>query len=125
MALAVLSAIAHRQDDNAQSVMHAREALSLFTEIEDEVGAGHASYLLGIALYRQGDLDAAEHCYERAITLLQPTGRDATLENVIAAEAMLGIAQIARDRGASRRAASLYEETLQWQTLTGANWELP
>jgi predicted ATPase/DNA-binding CsgD family transcriptional regulator len=121
-ALAVLSAIAHRQDDNAGSVMHAREALSLFAEIEDEEGAGHASYLLGIALYRQGDLDAAKHCYEQAITLLQPTGRDATLENVIAAEAMLGIAQIARDRGDLARAALLYEETLQWQTLTGANW---
>ena len=122
LALNVLSAIAHRQDDNTRAARHAQEALSLFTEIDDEEGAGHAAYLLGIALYRLGDLDAAEVCYEQAITLLRPTGQDATLENVIAAEAMLGIAQIARDRGDLARAASLYEETLQWQTLAGVTW---
>jgi DNA-binding CsgD family transcriptional regulator len=121
-ALAVLSAIAHRQDDNTRAASHAQEALSLFTEIDDEEGAGYASYLLGIALYRLADLDAAEHCYAQAITLLRPTGQDATLENVIAAETMLGIAQIARDRGHLARAASLYEETLQWQSLAGVTW---
>ncbi|HEX5992341.1 MAG TPA: LuxR C-terminal-related transcriptional regulator [Thermomicrobiales bacterium] len=122
LALSVLSAIAHRQDDNAWSANHAREALSLFTRIDDEEGAGHASYLLGIALYRQGDLLAAERCYEQAITLLRPTQKDATLENVIAAEARLGIAQIARDRGDLVRAASVYDQTLQWQTLAGVTW---
>jgi predicted ATPase/DNA-binding CsgD family transcriptional regulator len=122
LALSVLSAIAHRQDDNARAASHAREALSLFTGIGDDEGGGHASYLLGIALYRRGDLDAAEHCYDQAITLLRPAGRDATLENFIAAEAMLGIAQIARDRGDLARAALLYDETLQWQTLAGVTW---
>jgi non-specific serine/threonine protein kinase len=124
VALAVLSAIAHRQDNNARSATHAQEAFSLFIEIEDEEGAGHASYLLGIALYRQGDLDAAEQCYQQAVALLRTADDDvvATLGNVIAAEAVLGIAQIARDRGDLTRAASLYEETLQWQTLAGANW---
>jgi DNA-binding CsgD family transcriptional regulator len=117
-----MSAIAHRQDDNTRAARHAREAFSLFTEIDDEEGAGHAAYLLGIALYRQGDLDAAEDSYEETITLLRLMGNDATLENAIAAEAMLGIAQIARDRGDLARAASLYEETLQWQSLAGVTW---
>jgi predicted ATPase/DNA-binding CsgD family transcriptional regulator len=124
LALSVLSAIAHRQDDNARSASHAQEALSLFTEIEDEEGAGQASYLLGIALYRHGDLDAAEHCYHQAIALLRAASEEpsGTLGNVIAAEAMLGIAQIARDRGDLARAASLYEETLRWQTLASVSW---
>jgi non-specific serine/threonine protein kinase len=124
LALNVLSAVAHRQDDNARAASHAEEALSLFTGIDDEEGAGFASYLLGIALYRQGDLAGAEHCHRRAITLLRPVSNDTagTAGNVIAAEAVLGIAQIARDRGDLERAASLYEETLYWLTVAGANW---
>jgi predicted ATPase/DNA-binding CsgD family transcriptional regulator len=124
LALAVLSAIAHRQDDNAQSASHAQEALTLFTEIEDEEGTGHASYLLAIALYRQGNLEAAEQYFHKAITLLRAAGKDtmATLGNVIAAEATLGLAQIARDRGDLAWATSLFEETLQWQVSAGITW---
>jgi non-specific serine/threonine protein kinase len=124
LALAVLSAIAHRQDDNVRSTSYAQEALSLFTEIEDEEGAGHASYLLAIALYRQGNLEAAELSYHKAITLLRAASSDTmgTARTVIAAEAMLGLAQIARDRGDLARATSLFEETLQWQVSAGATW---
>jgi predicted ATPase/DNA-binding CsgD family transcriptional regulator len=123
-ALAVLSAIAHRQDDNARSASHAQEALSLFTAIEDAEGVGHASYLLAIALYRQGDLGAAEQYYHEAIALLWTGGNDAmgSATNAVAAEAKLGLAQIARDRGDLARATSLYEETLQWQVAAGVNW---
>jgi non-specific serine/threonine protein kinase len=124
LALLVLSAIAHRQDDNERSASQARKALSLFLEIDDKEGVGHASYLLAIALYRQGDLDAAEQYYQEASTLLRAAGNSMLggPGNVIGAEAKLGLAQIARDRGDLRRAASLYKETLQWQTLAGVNW---
>ena len=117
LALSVLSAIAHRQDDNARSADLAREALSLWAETGDRAGMGHAAYLLGIALYREGDLDQAERSYQEAITLLG--GR---CNNAVAAEAMLGLAQIARDRGDLARAASLYEETLRWQLTAGVHW---
>ena len=124
LALTVLSAIAHRQDDNTRSASQAREALSLFTEIDDWEGIGHASYLLAIALYRQGDLDRAEWFYQEAITRLRAAGNNLSggPGNVIAAEAMLGLAQIARDRGDLGRAASIFEETLQWQNSAGVNW---
>ena len=124
LALLVLSAIAHRQDDNVRSASHAREALSLFTEIDDAEGVGHASYLLAIALYRQGDLAAAEQCYQESVSVLRGVSHDRTgvAGNVIGAEATLGLAQIARDRGDLARAASFYVETLQWQTSAGVTW---
>jgi non-specific serine/threonine protein kinase len=122
LALTVLSAIGHRQDDNVRSALQAREALSLFTEIDDHDGIGHASYLLAIALYRQGDLDAAEQYYQKASTRLGNTDTETMGGHVIGAEAVLGLAQIARDRGDLGRAASLYKETLQWQTAAGVTW---
>ena len=116
-ALAVLSAIAHRQDDNARSADLAREARSLWGEIGDREGVGFASYLLAIALYRQDDLDEAGKWYDESLALLRAAGNDA-----IATEALLGLAQIARDRGNLDRAASLYEEALRWQSASGIDW---
>ena len=126
LALLVLSAIAHRQDDNVSSAQLAREAASLWAALDDREGRGHASYLLAIALYRQGNLAAAEQCYEESVSLLQVRAASddgtGTAGNAIGAEATLGLAQIARDRGDLARAASLYEETLQWQTSAGVTW---
>ena len=76
-ALAVLSALAHRQDDNVRSAQLAREAVSLWTELGDQDGIGHALYLLAIALYRQGDDDAAERCYGESLTHLRAACNEA------------------------------------------------
>ncbi|MBA2519792.1 MAG: AAA family ATPase [Chloroflexia bacterium] len=116
-ALTVLSAIVHRQDDNVRSAALAREALSLWVETGDQEGAGLASYLLAIALYRHGDLDAAEQCYDEALIRLR------TVENdMIGAEALIGLAQIARDRADLERAAALYEEALRIQDAAEIDW---
>jgi non-specific serine/threonine protein kinase len=117
LALDVLSAIAHRQDDNARAADLARAAQSLWAEAGDNEGLGHASYLLAIALYRQGDLGAAERWYQESLTLLRATGNETE-----AAEAVIGLAQIARDRGDLARAAALYEQALRWQTAAGVHW---
>jgi non-specific serine/threonine protein kinase len=113
-ALTVLSALSQHQDKNSLAAQYAREALLIWQEIGDRVGQGYSVYLLALALYRQRDLDSARHHYKEAFNALKDAGNGA-----LAAEALLGLAQIARDRGDLRGAAGYFDDALRIQVAGG------
>ena len=118
LALAVLSALAHRRDDNDEAARLAAAAEALW----NAAGAtgdclGLASYLLAISAYRRGDLDDAERRYAATLDRLR------TADNPpLRGEALLGLAQVARDRGDLQRSATRYGEALALQELHGIRW---
>ncbi len=116
-ALAVASALAHRQDDIAAAEDFAGRAGALWRSVGDLGGVAYAEYMLAIVRYRQGDLADAERLYLAAVDGLRTDG-----SAVIAAEAQVGLAQVQRDRGRLDEAAASYAEALRAQEAAGIGW---
>jgi non-specific serine/threonine protein kinase len=112
----VLSALIQRQHQADLAVHHAKRAIVLFEGIGHIECTGVSHYLLAIAQYSQGNLHAAIRSYRRSRRLLS------SCNTAIAAEAMIGEAQVARELGELERAASLYEETLAFQIENHIFW---
>ncbi len=114
VALAALSALAHRRNEDARAKDLAQAARLLCEEAGDPEGVGFADYLLAITCYRQGDLANAERLYREALVPLQAAGNDQ-----LANQVLLGIAQVARDRGDLSLAATTYEEAKRREEAIG------
>lgn len=116
-ALAVASALAHRQDDVEAAEQLAQRAADLWRSAGDSGGVAYATYMLAIARYRHGDLAAAERLYVAAIDGLRAGGLA-----MIATEALVGLALVQRDCGRLDEAAASYEEALRAQEARGVAW---
>ncbi len=113
-ALASLSALAHRRNENAQAQNLAQAARALCEQAGDAEGVGFADYLLAITCYRQGDLDGADRLYRRALDPLRAAGNDQ-----LANQVLTGIAQVARDRGHRIQAVAIYNEAIHLEEAIG------
>jgi LuxR family transcriptional regulator, maltose regulon positive regulatory protein len=95
------------------TVKHARQALDLLAE-EDHLGRGAASGLLGLAYWRNGDLEAAHQSYAECITRLQRVGHTTD-----AIGCTIALADIRIVQGRLREALGFYERGLQLATAQG------
>ncbi len=115
LALSCASTLAHLQDDAEQAVALAEESLAIFERLGASIASARVRYILAIAVYMQGDRSRAERLYHEAIQQLR-----AEDDRYFVAEALLGAAQIALDRGDVQDAASSYEESLQLSLQLGS-----
>ncbi|MBE7382268.1 MAG: helix-turn-helix transcriptional regulator [Leptolyngbya sp. SIO1E4] len=99
--------------DNASTIKHARQTLNLLSETNHYI-AGLASSLLGLAYWRNGDLEMAVQYMSDAIARLRTTGH--LLFAISGAYTLAGI-KIAQGRLFD--AVNLYKETLLFATAQG------
>ena len=100
--------------DVAGTMAHARRALDLVGE-DDHVERGAAAALLGLALWTNGDLDAAQRWYADGMASLKRAGY---VSDVIGGA--ITLADIWLAQGRLRKAMSSYEQGLQLATEPGA-----
>ncbi|MBK7781752.1 MAG: AAA family ATPase [Ardenticatenia bacterium] len=99
--------LALARDDVAGTLRHARQALELVTE-SDHLGRGSAAALLGLAAWRNGDLEAAQRGYVESMAHLQQAEHYADLLGCALALADMQLAQ-----GHPLEARQTYERALR------------
>src|SRR5262249_54430244 len=116
----LLAAIHHRlaslgQDrgDLAAAREHAEASLALWRELQDPTGTAEALNLLGLLSHDEGDADAAQRCFEEALSLL--AGPDAARRGMV----LNNLALLASHRGDAEEARRLYQESLSCQRQAG------
>ena len=114
VALAALSALAHRRNEDDRAEALARATRALCVDAGDAEGVGFADYLLAITRYRQGNLANADRLYREALVPLRAAGNDQ-----LANQVLLGIAQVARDRGNLDLATATYDEAKRREEAIG------
>jgi non-specific serine/threonine protein kinase len=115
LALSCASTLAHLQDDAEQAVKLAEESLAIFERLGASIAIARMHYILAIAVYMLGDCSRAEQLYQEAIKQLRLED-----DRYFVAEALLGVAQVALERGDYQGAASAYEESLQVSRQLGS-----
>jgi LuxR family maltose regulon positive regulatory protein len=101
--------------DAAETAFHARRALDLVDE-DDHVGYGAAAALVGLASWRDGDLDAAHRSYADGMARFTRAGFIADAVGGVSVLADIRIAQ-----GRLREAMRTYERALQLAAEQGAS----
>ncbi|MDB9525694.1 LuxR C-terminal-related transcriptional regulator [Oscillatoria sp. CS-180] len=99
--------------DNAGTIKHARQTLNLLSETNHYI-AGLASSLLGLAYWRNGDLEMAVQYMSDAIARLRTTGH-----LLFAISGSYTLAGIKIAQGRLFDAVNLYKETLLFSTAQG------
>jgi predicted ATPase/DNA-binding CsgD family transcriptional regulator len=114
-ALTAAAWLAHVHDDFAEGRALAGEALALAHQIGDALGAASASFVLGVAAFHEGHLDAARGHLDDALAgfrELAAPGRTAwTLSYLASLDSRAAIDE-GGDPATLARAVSLYEEAL-------------
>ncbi|HYV97869.1 MAG TPA: CHAT domain-containing protein [Gemmatimonadaceae bacterium] len=91
-----------------------RESERLARTIQDSAGQGAALGNIGVAHYRAGALDSAEHCLVASRAIAERVGDRRTALNALGT-----LATIAKDRQEFSRARTLYEQTLARRAAIG------
>jgi non-specific serine/threonine protein kinase len=114
-ALTTAAWLAHVHDDFAEGRSFAGEALALARETGDDLGAASASYVLGVAAFHEGHLDAARGHLEDALAgfrRFDSPGRTAWTRSYLGSLDSRTAIDEGGDPAALARAVSLYEEAL-------------
>ncbi len=99
--------LALAREDVAGTLRHARQALELVDE-SDHLGRGAAAALLGLAAWRNGDLEAAQRGYVESMAHLRQAEHYADLLGCT-----LALADMQLARGRPREARQTYEQGLR------------
>lgn len=103
--LKAASGLAHLQNDFAEAILLAEEALAIWERVgtPEQVALGH--YLLAIPTYMNGEVCRAATHYDEALTGFRALGNVQRT-----AEVLLGVANVATARGELATAQSCYDE---------------
>jgi predicted ATPase/DNA-binding CsgD family transcriptional regulator len=115
-ALTTAAWLAHIHDEFDEGRSLANEALALARAHEDAFGAASASYVLGVAAFHEGDLDASRRHLDDALARfdrLQAPGRSAWTRSYLASLDSRVAIDEGGDPAALAQAAKLYEEALE------------
>ena len=96
-------ALATRMGDQDAARAFLEESVPMCRAVGDESGASRGLSFLGVAMFAQGDRQAAHRCLEEAVEIAQGIDK---------ATALNGLASILVVEGDHRRACALYEQAL-------------
>ncbi|MCI0732080.1 MAG: tetratricopeptide repeat protein [Chloroflexi bacterium] len=113
-----LGLLFHEQGHYAQAQQLSEESLELYRQLNDKWGIVNSLLAVGGSLLPQGKTDAARPLYDEALKLSQEIGDRRRI-----ADTLFGLAQLAAQTGAARRAAWLAAAVEALLTSLGAALE--
>lgn len=93
--------------NNAQAVLHYREAASIYRNLPDPLRFAHTIRHVGDILRNQGSVEQARPCYEEALTIYRAHSETPTLD---LANAIRGFALLLGETKETEQAVSLWRE---------------